>query len=343
MRIARREVLRMGVGLGICGLVPDAWAHTNIFPAAFPVVVDSSVNCGGIADRLKRLGVKVVVRYYALKYQSHLPEKILQQHEADAILGAGLSLLISYQYNNGSLSTFTAERGALDARKCLSKAHEIGQPKGSAIYFGVDAGWDDRASIGKVIDYFEAINKVVAENGNPFEVAAYGSGLMCSRLRKEGLTKYSWIAGLSDGWPGRANALKQGDWNLFQNALEVGIGGVRVDTNVVNPAAGSGTIGSFHGPGTTGPNVLDGPIDNHAVCETQLLVKGEYEAPRQARRRLNQVAWRRPDGYKSQGRRRLGRRDRRPPSDQEPRRKRRRLRARILQGDSLVAIGQNPL
>jgi Domain of unknown function (DUF1906) len=124
-------------------------------------------------------------------------------------------LLISYQYRNGNIATFTRERGGLDANKCLEKVAELGQPKGSAIYFGVDEGWDGEAEVKKVIRYFSAINNVVAKNGNKFEVGVYGSGLMCSRMQKEGLAKFFWIAGLSDAWPGKVSFPKNGPWNLL--------------------------------------------------------------------------------------------------------------------------------
>jgi hypothetical protein len=248
----------------------DVTAHFN---GAFPVVVDLSMSAANEVQKLKNLGVKVIIRYYALKPQPDLPEKIIHKAEADAILNSGLSLAISYQYFNGNIETFTPERAKADVASCVKRADEIGQPKGSAIYFGVDAGWDSESDIKKVLDYFSTLNKEVHEkNQDRFSIGIYGSGLMCERMRTAGYAKFFWIAGLSDGWPGRTHFVKGSKWNLYQNVLEFPVGSVKVDTDVVNPNAAA--IGSFHRPSPGSPAVMDGPIDNQVVLNVQRFVKG---------------------------------------------------------------------
>lgn len=215
----------------------------------------------------------MIVRYYALRKQGGgLKEKILEKPEAEAILSSGLSLAISYQYNNGAITTFNAKRAKQDAIKCCQKADEIGQPKESAIYFGVDEGWNRQAEITKVTEYFQTIKDVVRENGNRFQIGIYGSGLMCAAMEKRKLAKFFWIAGLSDGWPGRPDFVRTGKWNLYQNILEVPVGAVKVDTDIVNPK--EAFIGSFHRPTGGGPNVVDSEITDQPSFNEYRLVKG---------------------------------------------------------------------
>jgi hypothetical protein len=57
--------MQLTASVGAAGLSASARAHSDGFPSALPVVVDTSANCTSAIDRFKNLGVKVVVRYYA--------------------------------------------------------------------------------------------------------------------------------------------------------------------------------------------------------------------------------------------------------------------------------------
>jgi len=258
---------------------PDDTGH---FQGAFPAVVDMSVHSTKEIERLKELGVKVIIRYYALERQSHgLEEKRLEKDEADAILDKGLSLAMSYQYNNGIIDTFTDANGRAAANYCLQTMDSVGQPNESAIYFGVDNGWNGQHEIDQVIKYFTAINDVVRTNHNRFVVGVYGSGLICEKLASIQLAKHYWVAGLSDAWPGRPHVVQNGGWNMYQNVLEVAVGSIRVDTNIVNPTNAS--IGSFHRPSHGAPAILDGDLVDSRAYAVQRLVKGDsallYDRP----------------------------------------------------------------
>ena len=273
MKLSRRHFMQLTAGFGAAGFGFDAQAHPDGFGGTLPAIVDSSVHCQSEVAKLKKMGVKVIVRYFAkAKQGGGLEQKILEKPEADAILDGGLSLAISYQYNNGDIDTFNPTRATEDVLDCIKKADAIGQPKGSAIYFGVDNGWDDATSIGKVKEYFQTIKDVLKKNGNRFEVGVYGSGLMCQTMREKHLASYSWIAGLSDGWPGRPDYLATQKWNLYQNVLEFPVGSVKVDTDVVNPKAAK--IGSFHRTSHNAPAVLDGEITDPASLANYRLIAG---------------------------------------------------------------------
>lgn len=266
--ISRRDFSKMIGAVGLTGLPTFAWSGSTL-DGPMPAVVDCSVHSDAEAQRLKDLGVKVVFRYYALKSQPEIgvTEKILKKEEANRILDAGLSLGLTYQYYNGSLGSFTPERGSTDAGVCLESLGEISAPKGVAIYFGVDHDWVSKSDTDKVIEYFKAVK---AGSKGQFEVGVYGSGFTCMLMKRLDLAQYFWIAGLSDGWTGRFDAVKDGTWNMYQNVLELPVGAIKVDTNVVNPK--HPVIGSFHRRLGAGACVLDGSITDDASVENQRFV-----------------------------------------------------------------------
>jgi hypothetical protein len=88
---------------------------------------------------LQAFGVKTVFRYYDYEQES-IPGKTLSLDERDAIFSANLSVAVIFQHNNDNPATFVVgNRGADDARRALTLAKRLGQPFGTAIYFGVDA------------------------------------------------------------------------------------------------------------------------------------------------------------------------------------------------------------
>jgi hypothetical protein len=107
---------------------------------------------------LHAFGVKTVFRYYDYEQES-IPGKTLSLDERDAIFSANLSVAVIFQHNNDNPATFVVgNRGADDARRALTLAKRLGQPFGTAIYFGVDG----------VDDWLEnLVNEYKASNGRP--------------------------------------------------------------------------------------------------------------------------------------------------------------------------------
>jgi Domain of unknown function (DUF1906) len=262
----RRNVLQAATGLSVGLAAREVHAASARMPAPFPVVADISMNCAAELRALVALGVKVVIRYYALAYQDSMPTKRLTRSEAEAILNSGLSLVIAYQYQSGSLNTFTPERAKLDADMCLQQGLEnIKQPRNSAIYFGVDGDFTDPGHLAQIVKYFEVINRLFNDARSPFKVGVYGSGMVCGELRRRQLARYFWLAGFSTNWSGASAFYNSRAWNLFQNALELEVGSIRVDTNIVNKD--SAAIGSFNRRGE-----VDTPIENRHVFAKQLFL-----------------------------------------------------------------------
>ena len=273
--ISRRQVLQLAAASGAISICPfeSAYAHPNGYKSRLPAVVDASENLTSAAVSLKARGVKAVIRYYALELQRNLPEKIITKSEANAIFQADLSLAISYQYNNGSIDSFTSQRANLDASMCVKLADNIGQPRDTAVYFGVDKNWIEDQQINAIAEYFKILSDHVEFNNRGLRVGVYGSGFTCDWIKKRSVAQFFWIAGMSDSWNDRAKFMKSQEWNMYQNALEVAAEPTRndtrrIDTNIVNPKAGF--IGSFSrlkvGP-DAGKIAVDGVIDNNEALE----------------------------------------------------------------------------
>ena len=210
-----------------------------------------------LTDRLKVVlrdrGVRTVFRYYAPKDQPErgLPDKVLRPAEARALWDAGLSLGAVFQYNNDRLESITATRGREDARFAIDYAGgTIGQPEGTAIYFGVDGSWSGAQQMAGVLAYFASVADVFAAARRPYRVGAYGSGAVLATLLDKGLIDFAWLA-LSRGWPGTRDFYDSGRWNLFQFSHHLKFGDNIVDGNVVNPSAAR--IGSFGSRGGVEP------------------------------------------------------------------------------------------
>jgi hypothetical protein len=118
-------------------------------------IVDTPNNAAKVASKLSAQNVKVVVRFFARKTQLGLREKIMASdgniidgvREPTLLIRNGLSIVSLYQYRNNIPAKFLSgleDTGsakaevAADAKAALDQAKLVGQPEGSAIYFGVD-------------------------------------------------------------------------------------------------------------------------------------------------------------------------------------------------------------
>ncbi|HWP25706.1 MAG TPA: glycoside hydrolase domain-containing protein [Xanthobacteraceae bacterium] len=260
------------------GLLAGAFAPGELFGKANDpgriAIIDTPNNAARCADKLAACGIKVVVRYYARKPQPGLREKIMAAdgnmidgvREPAILIRHGISIVSLYQYRSNLAQKFTdgledtgsAKAEALaDAMAALEQAKLVGQPEGSAIYFGVDFNASKsapvvRAGMGKgngtrpgrevveaVLEYFRLLNRTV---GQSYAIGVYGNGFINRLLREEKLAAYSWISA-SRAHDGTAEFYNGGQWHLFQNQVDrrwfaAGgkcLTGLDVDTNVQNP------------------------------------------------------------------------------------------------------------
>src|SRR5215470_14732286 len=122
-------------------------------------------------------GVTAIIRYYARFTKQK--EKRLIRSEAEAILQAGMSIAAVHQAAGDSASAFSHESGVADATHARNYgAKVIGQPAGTAIYFGVDFDANEPAVSKNIVPYFQAVRSILqASDGLPkYKVGVYGDG-----------------------------------------------------------------------------------------------------------------------------------------------------------------------
>jgi hypothetical protein len=183
-------------------------------------------------DQMKAIGINTIIRYYDHEDET-LPGKTLRRGERDAILMNGLKMGVVFQHRNNKLSSFTAIRGRQDAERSLMLAAQNSQPRGSAIYFGVDGPWNTPYELANVMAYFQEVHVRLADSG--YRVGVYGSGLVCNTLLANGLAELCWLAAPST-WPDFSVWYQTKRWKLVQLPTTQ-CGGRSVDFNLANDTA----------------------------------------------------------------------------------------------------------
>jgi len=234
-------------------------------------IIDTPNNAAKFATKLSAHDVKVVVRYFARKTQAGLGEKIMASdgnivdgvREPTVLIRHGISIVSLYQYRNNLAAKFldgledtgsAKAEVAADAKAALEQAKLVGQPEGSAIYFGVDFNASKSAQlvrsrnggvapnrdvVNAVLEYFRVIGQTV---GKSYAIGVYGNGFVNRILRDEKLVSYNWISA-SRSHEETSDFYNRGQWHLFQNQIDrrwfEAAGkcstGLDIDTNVQNP------------------------------------------------------------------------------------------------------------
>lgn len=246
-------------GLLASALVPGHAAIGQPNDPAGIAIIDTPNNAAKVAANLSAQNVKVVVRFFARKPQPGLREKVMGSdgnmidgvREPTILIRHGLSIVSLYQYRNNLPEKFSKgledtgsakAEAAADIKAALEQAKLVGQPEGSAIYFGVDFNVN-RASVEPVLEYFRAINRTV---GDRYAIGIYGNGFVNRTLRQEKLVAYNWISA-SRSHEETVAFYNSGQWHLFQNQVDRRwFGppgkcsmGLDVDTNIQNPTVSS--------------------------------------------------------------------------------------------------------
>lgn len=213
--------------LGLVIATPAEARERFCRPKSGAVAADTSaISTPAFFDKMREVGVATIIRYYDHEAET-LPGKTLRRPEREAIAGAGFSLAVVFQHRNNRITSFTPERGAQDAERSLDLASENGQPRKSAIYFGVDGPWGDR-ELPLVRAYFEQAAPRIRAAG--YRVGIYGGGSMCRAMIEERLADLCWLAN-AKSWPGFAERLAdRTSWRLRQSLPET-CGDRQVDFN----------------------------------------------------------------------------------------------------------------
>jgi len=261
--------MRRFVAILACLLSGAAAADTR------PMIVDAAWDTRPHIDGLRDAGVMVVGRYLARcpQPERQLPQKRLidqgpvtdPDSEVRRLLDNGFAILSIYQYNNDSRFKFQgkdkngkplkdaacrdairartpSQEARLDAGAAVIQAKALGQPKGSAIYFGVDIAFSkaDRETRKNLLEYMREVRKMVRRAG--YRLGAYGNGDALRLLTDGKLVDHTWISA-SRAFPGTTEFHNSGDWHVFQKGVNLEWfagrpGGCRhglpLDTNIKN-------------------------------------------------------------------------------------------------------------
>jgi Domain of unknown function (DUF1906)/Bacterial SH3 domain len=202
------------------------------------MIIDTNHRTTAKLPALSEKGVTAILRYYARFTKQK--EKRLIRSEAEAILAAGMSVAVVHQAAGDHASAFSHESGVADATYSLNYATKvIGQPQGTAIYFGVDFDAKEPVVSKHIVPYFEAVNKVLAPQ---YKIGVYGDGVTLQTLLDKGLVSFTWIS-QSTGFPGTKQFKNSNKWTLFQH-LPSHVAGLDVDVDDLNPAFTD--FGAFH-------------------------------------------------------------------------------------------------
>jgi hypothetical protein len=202
-------------------------------------------------DVARALGATTILRYYDWaegptneKFDFYwepgptLPGKTLTRKERDLIFSKGFSLGVVFQHRSDLRKTFLdTKRAAFDARRALELAEELGQPKGSVIFFSVDFDAREK-NIAHVKGYFTTVNATVGAAS--YKVGVYGDGYVCAELKRAGLASFCWLS-MSTGFSGSRAYHASGQWDMKQCATREASGGSQVnfDPDVFNASSGT--------------------------------------------------------------------------------------------------------
>lgn len=202
------------------------------YPNSGIKVVDTSLPLtSSFLQRMKEIGVEVVIRYYGYDRNNPPPDgatltdwdhgKILTTDEIALLKSMGMQSAAVFQYKSHEESTFSnwRTRANMDAQRAISLAKRLGQPKRTPIYFTADAdfvnGLSDRRCqatynarnqrvpgncTAEIKSYFAKLAPIVQNAG--YDVAVYGTGATCKLLTDAGIVNKCWL-NFSTGHSGR--------------------------------------------------------------------------------------------------------------------------------------------
>jgi hypothetical protein len=225
------------------------------------MIIDYSVARPSV-QTLRSAGVTAVGRYIGWDSVAGYSSigKNLSAPESKALLAAGISIFLSFEYAPDAAAHGTSQ-GTSDGQLAKAQLAELDAPPSMAVYFAVDYDMPDyapsladtpanaMAKLGPVGQYFKAINNLKY----PYEVGVYGGywtvkRVMDAKLATKAWQTIAWSGGLLDH---RAV--------LYQNNAPAPIGGS--DTDVRENAVTDPDFGQWPRPAS----VVKPPSGQYAV------------------------------------------------------------------------------
>lgn len=213
--IAAAPLLLALLVLGACSGGPAPAPLAQVAPPSRQLAqgIDLAIDTGDHLNQIRAGRLNFVARYYR-DPSSHWPP--LTPAEAQRLSATGVKIVAVFESHSANPAYFSYARGYWDAVTAVQEARAVGQPTGSAIYFGVD--FNARVDqVPAVEDYFRGVAAALAAAGGgigraPYKVGVYGSGAVCGLLKFHGLAQYAWLSN-STAWAG---ARTYQDWNIRQ-------------------------------------------------------------------------------------------------------------------------------
>src|SRR5215207_4026075 len=175
--------------------------------------IDVATDVRDVSNELKGSPLDFVARYYRHS-TSRWPT--LSAEEALTVSAMGKQLVAVFESHSHKPEYFSHEAGYRDGITAHQQARAIGQPAGSAIYFAVDYNAPQPDIAGPIEQYFRGVHAglaAAAGRGPEYRVGVYGSGAVCSHLKRTRLAQYAWLSG-STAWSGYGSFA---DWNIRQS------------------------------------------------------------------------------------------------------------------------------
>jgi Domain of unknown function (DUF1906) len=200
------------------------------YPNSAVKVVDTSKPLNqDFLDEQKGFGVEVVARFYGYTDTDRPPDgnsvgrfqtkKVIKNSEVKMLKKNGMASIAVFQYRSNEESTFAnwKVRATADARRAMTLAHQLRQPKWTTIYFGADGDFVHNLKrtcrryeegsgncTNEVLEYFSLLSDLV---GKYYNLGVYGSGSSCKLLTEKQKVKHCWL-NFSPGHAGREFGLK---------------------------------------------------------------------------------------------------------------------------------------
>jgi hypothetical protein len=172
------------------------------------MIIDSDIGFENYVQALTKNHIDTVGRYYC-DAQDPSAYKLIKAAEARQIAHANIQLFTVFEAHTVDLA-----KGQQHATTAMNCAAAIGQPQGSAIYFGIEKdGGFKQADMGQITNYFTTIKNTI---GGKFDIGIYSNGTPCGALLQAGWVKYTWLAAASYTHDGTWDFYASGLWTIAQ-------------------------------------------------------------------------------------------------------------------------------
>jgi hypothetical protein len=207
------EMTRLGIAFLMLALAACSSSPPPLVAVAPPVRVspprgiDMPIDARDVSNELRGSQLDFVARYYR-DPASRWPT--LSAGEAALLSSSGFKIVAIWESHSHQPQYFSYAAGFADAVTAYRQTRAVGQPFGSAIYFGAQQP-DIYAPVDR---YFRGVAAGLASVGGStqYKVGVYGSGAVCGYLKHMRLAQYAWLSN-SWAWTGYNDF---STWNIRQ-------------------------------------------------------------------------------------------------------------------------------